>query len=103
MAIGDFWIKSPTNNSAHVLFFYRATLQMQNGIAAVFKRTDKLKVPLPSKLNSLSESFNTWCSRMHLSTTYASIPMSQRQHKHAKISSKLQFYLHISSVGKVTL
>ena len=28
---------------------------MQNGVAAVFKRTDKPKVPLPLKLNPLSE------------------------------------------------
>ena len=45
----------------HMYYFYRVTL-MENGVAAIFKRTDKPKVPLPSKLNSLSESFNTLCS-----------------------------------------
>ena len=61
--IGDFWIKSPIFNPpiiVHMYRFYRVTLQMQNGVAAVFKRTNKPKVPLPSNLNSLSESSLTW-------------------------------------------
>ena len=56
----QFLDKSPTFNPpiiVHMYRFYCVMLRTQNGIAAVFKRTDKPKVPLPSKLNlnSLSE------------------------------------------------
>ena len=46
-------------------------LQMQNGIAVIFKSTDKPKVPLPSKLNPSTRYAALDYVRFH---TYVTMP-----------------------------